>query len=303
MDMLPFDDRDGVIWFNGELVPWRDARPHVLTHGLHYASCVFEGERVYGGEIFKLTEHSQRLLFSASVLDFEIPYTVEEIDQASRDIVAAQNIVDGYVRPVAWRGSEMMGVSAQDNRINVVIAAWEWPAYFTPEARLQGIRMTISKWKRPSPETAPVKSKAAGLYMICTLSKHTAEKAGYNDALMLDWRGRIAEATGANIFLVQDGKLHTPDPDCFLDGITRRTVIALAEQRGYEVIERAIMPDELARTDEVFLAGTAVEVTPVREIDEHSFEVGEITRQMVEDYDNLVQRSDKKAAAARASAA
>ncbi len=303
MDIIPFDDRDGVIWFNGELVPWRDARPHVLTHGLHYASCVFEGERVYGGEIFKLTEHSERLLHSARVLDFEIPYSVAEIDRASNDIVAAQNIADGYVRPVAWRGAEMMGVSAQQNQIHVAIAAWEWPAYFTPEARLKGIRMTISKWRRPAPDTAPTDSKAAGLYMICTLSKHAAEKDGYSDALMLDWRGRIAEATGANIFLVQDGVLHTPTPDCFLDGITRRTVIGLAAKRGYEVVERAIMPEELARTDEVFLAGTAVEVTPVREIDQYSFEVGKITRHMVEDYDTLVQRRDKKAAAARASAA
>ncbi len=303
MDIIPFDDRDGVIWFNGELVPWRDARPHVLTHGLHYASCVFEGERVYGGEIFKLTEHSERLVHSGRVLDFEIPYTVAEIDRASNDIVAAQNIADGYVRPVAWRGAEMMGVSAQQNQIHLVIAAWEWPAYFTPEARLKGIRMAISKWRRPAPDTAPTDSKAAGLYMICTLSKHAAEKDGYNDALMLDWRGRIAEATGANIFLVQDGVLHTPTPDCFLDGITRRTVIGLAKARGYEVVERAIMPEELAMTDEVFLAGTAVEVTPVREIDQYSFEVGEVTRHMVEDYDTLVQRRDKKAAAARASAA
>jgi len=303
MTMLPFDDRDGVIWFNGELRPWRDAKLHVLSHGLHYASCVFEGERVYGGEIFKLGEHSERLIRSGRELGFEVPYSVAEIDQACRDIVAAQGIVDGYVRPVAWRGSEMMGVSAQQTRINVAIAAWEWPAYFTPEARLQGIRMTISKWRRPAPDTAPTKSKAAGLYMICTLSKHTAEGQGFNDALMLDWRGRIAEATGANIFLVQNGELHTPDPDCFLDGITRRTVIELAKDRGYKIIERGIMPEELATTEEVFLTGTAVEVTPVREIDQYRFEVGEITRRLVEDYDNLVQRRDKKAAAARASAA
>lgn len=303
MSLIPFHDRDGVIWYNGKMVPWRDAKAHVLTHGLHYASCVFEGERVYGGEIFKLTEHSERLRKSARVLDFELPYTVEEIDEASRAVVAEMGIVDGYVRPVAWRGSEMMGVSAQSNRINVAIAAWEWPAYFTPEARLEGIRMTVSKWKRPAPDTAPTDSKAAGLYMICTLSKHTAEKAGFNDALMLDWRGNIAEATGANIFLVQDGVLHTPTPDCFLDGITRRTVIALARERGYEVVERAIRPDEFAKTQEVFLTGTAVEVTPVREIDDHKFTVGEVTRTLVKDYDDLVQRRDKRAASARASAA
>ncbi len=303
MALLPYDDRDGEIWFDGEFTPWRDAKLHVLSHGLHYASCVFEGERVYGGEIFKLTEHSERLVHSGRVLDFEIPYSVAEIDRASNDIVAAQNIADGYVRPVAWRGAEMMGVSAQKNQIHLVIAAWEWPAYFTPEARLKGIRMAISKWRRPAPDTAPTDSKAAGLYMICTLSKHAAEKDGYNDALMLDWRGQVAEATGANIFLVQDGVLHTPTPDCFLDGITRRTVIGLAKARGYEVVERAIMPEELAKTDEVFLAGTAVEVTPVREIDQYGFEVGDITRHMVEDYDTLVQRRDKKAAAARASAA
>ena len=303
MSMLPFDDRDGVIWFNGELVPWRDAKVHVLTHGLHYASSVFEGERVYGGEIFKLTEHSERLRRSADLLGFKIPYSAAEIDRACREVVAAMNIDDGYVRPVAWRGSEMMGVSAQRNRINVAIAAWEWPAYFTPEARLEGIRMQFGKYQRPDPKTAPTDSKAAGLYMICTLSKHAAEAEGYNDALMLDWRGRIAEATGANIFLVQRGELHTPTPDCFLDGITRQVVIGLARKRGYKIVERAIMPEELARTDEVFITGTAVEVTPVREIGEYKFEVGEITRTLLADYDVLVQRRDDRTAAARASAA
>ena len=303
MAMIPFDDRDGSIWMNGELIDWRDAKLHVLTHGLHYASCVFEGERVYNGRIFKMNEHHQRLHESASLLGFEIPYSVEEINAASQAVLEANGIVDGYVRPVAWRGSEMMGVSAQKTRINVAIAAWTWPAYFTPEARLQGIRMTTSPWRRPSPETAPVRSKAAGLYMICTLSKHAAEAAGYNDALMLDWRGQIAEATGANIFLVQDGKLHTPAPDCFLDGITRRTVIELARERGYEVVERAIMPEELGRTDEVFITGTAVEVTPVREIDDHRFEVGEISRELVAAYDELVQRGDERTASASASAA
>lgn len=303
MSMPPFHDRDGLIWLNGELVPWRDANVHVLTHGLHYASCVFEGERVYSGEIFKLTEHTERLHKSARLLDFEIPWPVAEIDDACRKVVAKQGILDGYVRPVAWRGSEMMGVSAQQTKTNLAIAAWEWPAYFTPEARLKGIRMTVAKYRRPDPATAPTDSKAAGLYMICTLSKHAAEAAGYNDALMLDWRGQVAEATGANIFLVQKGVLHTPVPDCFLDGITRRTVIGLARRRGYEIVERAIVPEEFAHTDEVFLTGTAVEVTPVREIDDYRFDVGEITRTLVGDYDALVNRNSGMAASARASAA
>jgi branched-chain amino acid aminotransferase len=296
--MLPFDDRDGQIWFNGELVPWREARVHVLTHGLHYGSCVFEGERAYGARIFKMTEHHERLHGSARLLGFEIPYSVAEIDEAAREVLRVNGIADGYLRPVAWRGSEMMGVSAQNNRINLAIAAWEWPAYFSPEARLKGIRMTRAKWRRPAPDTAPTKSKAAGLYMICTLSKHQAEAEGYNDALMLDYRGRIAEATGANIFLVQDGVIHTPDPDCFLDGLTRQTVIALARARGYEVVERAIMPEELARTQEVFITGTAVEVTPVSEIDEYSFTPGEITKTLMNDYADLVNGRAREASAA-----
>jgi branched-chain amino acid aminotransferase len=303
MAMLPFDDRDGYIWFNGELKPWREAHLHVLSHGLHYGSCVFEGERVYAGSIFKMTEHHERLHTSAKVLGFEIPYSVAEIDEAAQAVCKANDIADGYVRPVAWRGSEMMGVSAQKTHINVAIAAWDWPAYFTPEARLQGIRMTVSPWRRPAPDTAPTQSKAAGLYMICTLSKHEAEAKGYNDALMLDYRGQIAEATGANIFLVQNGELHTPTPDCFLDGITRRTVIALAREMGYTVIERAILPEELGHTDEVFITGTAVEVTPVKEIDSYRFEVGQISRRLVSAYDALVQRPHDLAAAASASAA
>ena len=302
MSILPFDDRDGVIWFNGEMVPWHQARVHVLTHGLHYASSVFEGERVYGGHIFKLREHSDRLFHSARVMGFEIPYSVDEIDAASKEVVAAQNIEDGYVRPVAWRGSEMMAVSAQQTSIHVAIATWPWPSYFTSEARLKGIRLAIAKWVRPAPNTAPTDSKAAGLYMICTLSKHAAEAEGYDDALMLDYRGRIAEATGANIFLVQNGVLHTPDPDCFLDGITRRCVIELARKRGIEVVERAIMPEELADTDEVFLTGTAVEVTPVSEIGEYRFEVGEVCHQMVEDYEALIHTHRKKSKEAASAA-
>ena len=296
--MLPFDDRDGHIWFNGALVPWREARVHVLTHGLHYGSCVFEGERAYGAQIYKMTEHHERLHTSAQLLGFELPYSVEEIDEAALEVLRVNGIGDGYLRPVAWRGSEMMGVSAQHNRINVAIAAWEWPAYFSPEARLKGIRMTQAEWRRPAPDTAPTKSKAAGLYMICTLSKHKAEAEGYNDALMLDYRGRIAEATGANIFLVQDGVIHTPDPDCFLDGLTRQTVIALARARGYEVVERAIMPEELARTHEVFITGTAVEVTPVSEIDEHRFTPGDITKTLMSDYEDLVNSRASAASAA-----
>ena len=301
--MIPFDDRDGTIWLDGQFIPWRDAKLHLLSHALHYASAVFEGERVYDGRIFKLAEHSQRLIESAELMDFQIPYSRQQIDDACRAVVAEQNIVNGYVRPIAWRGSEMMGVSAQDTKIHLAIAAWEWPAYFTPEARLQGIRMTIAKYRRPDPQTAPTRSKAAGLYMICTLSKHAAERAGYNDALMLDWRGQIAEATGANFFMVKDGIIHTPTPDCFLDGITRRTVIGLAKARGYEVVERAIMPEELADASECFITGTAVEVTPIREIDQYTFEVGEVTRNLVADYDAEVLRSDDQTAAASASAA
>lgn len=295
--MVSFDDQEGQIWYNGELVPWKDTKLHVLTHGLHYASCVFEGERVYNGEVFKLREHTQRLIDSAHELGFEIPYSLEELEQATRDTVTAQGYPNAYVRPVAWRGSEMMGVSAQTNTINVAIAVWEWPSYFSPEARMRGIKLKTSKWRRPSPETAPVHAKAAGLYMICTLSKHEAEADGCDDALMLDWRGQVAESTGANIFLVQEGKIHTPTPDCFLDGITRRTVIGLAKDRDYEVIERTIMPEEFAKTDEVFVTGTAAEVTPVGKIDDYNFQVGSVTRALLEDYDALVRAAGSEAAA------
>ncbi len=298
MALMPFDDRDGVIWFDGRLIPWRDARLHVLSHGLHYASAVFEGERAYGGHIFKLREHTERLHHSAAIMGFEIPYGAAEIDAACRRLLVEMNLDDAYVRPFAWRGSEMMGVSAQHNAIHTAIAVWEWPAYFTPEARMKGIRLDWAPYRRPDPRTAPVLCKAAGLYMVCTLSKHAAEAKGYDDALMLDWRGRVAETTGANVFLVQEGVIHTPVPDCFLDGLTRQTVIGLAQARGYRVVERVVMPEEFADTQEVFITGTAAEVTPISEIGEHSFEVGEITKGLMEDYDRLVRTPPAAAAAA-----
>ncbi len=298
MSVLPFDDRDGVIWFNGKLVPWREAKVHVLTHGLHYASCVFEGERAYDGRVFRVTEHSERLLRSAEILGFKIPYSVAEIDAACDQVLQAMKLKDAYVRPVAWRGSEMMGVSAQQNRIHLAIAVWEWPSYFSPELREKGIRLSWSKWKRPSPETAPTNSKAAGLYMICTLSKHEAERNGYADALMLDWRGQVAECTGANIFLVIGGELHTPTPDCFLDGITRRTAMELARRRGIKVVERAIWPDDLKKASEVFITGTAAEVTPVGEIGDLKFTPGAITKQMMADYAAEVRKPVAKRSAA-----
>ena len=296
MSIIPFDDRDGVIWFDGALVPWREAKVHVLTHALHYASSVFEGERIYNGAVFKLTEHSQRLVDSARILGFEIPYTTAQIDAATRETVKAMGILDGYVRPVAWRGSEVMGVAAQASRIHLAIAVWQWPSYFSPEAKLKGINLTWAKYRRPAPDTAPTAAKAAGLYMICTISKHEAEAAGYHDAMMLDYRGQVAEATGANVFLVKDGKLHTPTPDCFLDGITRRTVIDLAKARGMEVIERAIWPEELKDFTEVFLTGTAAEITPVGKIGELSFTPGAITKALLEDFDALVRQGVKVAA-------
>ena len=298
MALMPFDDRDGVIWFDGRLIPWRDARLHVLSHGLHYASAVFEGERAYGGHIFKLREHTERLHHSAAIMGFEIPYGAAEIDAACRRLLVEMNLDDAYVRPFAWRGSEMMGVSAQHNAIHTAIAVWEWPSYFTPEARMKGIRLDWAPYRRPDPRTAPVLCKAAGLYMVCTLSKHAAEAKGYDDALMLDWRGRVAETTGANVFLVQEGVIHTPVPDCFLDGLTRQTVIGLAQARGYRVVERVVMPEEFADTQEVFITGTAAEVTPISEIGEHSFEVGEITKGLMEDYDRLVRTPPAAAAAA-----
>ena len=296
MAAVSFDQLDGHIWMNGEFVAWKDAKIHVLSHGLHYASAVFEGERAYGGEIFKLTEHTERLHESARILGFEIPYSVAEIDQACIDLLKMQGFEDAYVRPIAWRGSEMMGVSAQKNRINLAIAIWQWPSYFDPEQRLRGIRLDMAEYCRPDPRTAPSKSKAAGLYMICTLSKHAAEAKGYADALMLDWRGQVAEATGANVFFVKDGVLHTPDPDCFLDGITRRTVIDLARKRGLEIVERAIQPEELEGFEQCFLTGTAAEVTPVSEIGPYRFEVGDITRVLMNDYMDAVRPLKAEAA-------
>jgi branched-chain amino acid aminotransferase len=285
---VPFDQLDGDIWYNGEFVKWEDAQVHVLTHGLHYASSVFEGERAYGGEIFELTKHTERLHKSAEYLGFEIPYSVEEIDNACKETLKRQGLQNAYIRPIAWRGSEMMGVSAQANRINVAIAVWDWPSYFDPAEKMKGIRLDIAQWKRPDPATIPCKSKAAGLYMICTLSKHEAEAKGYADALMFDYRGQIAEATGANVFFTKDGVIHTPTPDCFLDGITRQTVIGLAKKRGLEVVERAIMPEEMADFEECFITGSAAEVTPVSEIGSYNFVPGKISAAMVEDYEKAV---------------
>ncbi len=292
-----FHDRDDLIWFDGALVPGREAKIHVLTHGLHYASAVFEGERAYGGVIFKGTEHSERLKHSARVLDFEIPYSVAEIDAAKKLVLEKNGQKDAYVRPIAWRGSEQLGVSAQNNKIHLAIATWEWPSYFDPSQRLKGIKLDLAEYRRPDPRTAPCFAKAAGLYMICTVSKHRAERRGYADAMMLDWQGRVAECTGANIFFVQDGKIHTPIADCFLDGITRRTVIELAKRRGFEVIERRIMPEELASFSECFITGTAAEVTAVAEIAGWNFNPGGITMQLMDDYTAEVQPKGAAAAA------
>lgn len=275
-----FDDRDGFIWFDGALVPWRDAKVHVLTHALHYASSVFEGARCYGGTVFALSQHSQRLIDSAALLGFALPWSRDEIDAAVDATVAANGLSDCYVRPIAWRGSEQMGVAAQLTKPHMAIAVWEWGAYFGDEALARGLRLNIAPWRRPAPYTAPIKAKASGLYMICTMSKHAAEDAGYNDALMLDWRGQVAEATGANIFFLKDGVLHTPTPDCFLDGITRRTVMGLARQRGIEIVERAIWPEELEGFEQAFLTGSAAEVTPLAEIGPWRFEVGALTREL-----------------------
>jgi branched-chain amino acid aminotransferase len=294
---LPFDQRADVIWFDGRLIPTADCKISVLTHGLHYASAVFEGERAYGGEIFKGTEHSARLKRSAEILDFEIPYSVADIDAAKQLVLEKNNQQDAYVRPIAWRGSEALGVSAQSNKIHLAIATWEWPSYFDPAQRLKGIRLDLAEYRRPDPKTAPVLAKASGLYAICTISKHRAEKRGYADAMMLDWQGRVAECTGANIFFIKDGKIHTPIADCFLAGITRATAMDLARRRSVEVIERRIMPDELTGFSECFITGTAAEVTAVSEIADWRFTPGRITQQLMNDYTAEVKPKGKAAAA------
>ena len=293
--MIPFDKRDGKIWYNNELVEWQDAKLHVISHGLHYASLVFEGLRVYEGQIFKLEEHTDRLFQSAELMDMKIPYSKDEINQSTKKIVSVQNVLNGYVRPFAWRGSEMMGVSAQNTKINVAIATWEWGDYFDPKLKLDGIRLDVSRWKRPAPDTIPWKSKAAGLYMICTLSKHEAEKKGYSEALMLDHEGNVAESTSANIFFKdKDGNLHTPIPDSFLDGITRRTVIEIAKSKNINVYERKILPNELPNFVGCFLTGTAAEITPVASILENKFQVCNTIIDLSESYQKTVR--PKKAA-------
>jgi len=286
---LTLDQQNGVIWVDGDYLPWKEARLHVLSHSLHYGSAVFEGERVYSGKVFKLREHSARLRKSSELLGYELPYSTEEIEQATREVVTRNNIETGYVRPIAWRGNEVIGVSAKGAKVHVAVAAFPWPAYYGDEARRNGIRLMTSSWRRPAPQCAPTASKAAGLYMICTMSRDAAEAAGYQDSLMLDYRGQVAEATGANFFMVVDGQLHTPTPDCFLDGITRRTVIDLARKRNISVIERAIFPEELSRAQEIFLTGTAVEVIAISCIDQQDFPVGPVTRQLQADYQALTQ--------------
>ena len=291
MEPIPFDKRSGKIWFNGEEVNWADAKIHVLNHGLHYASCVFEGERVYDGEIFKLEEHTERLFHSAKRLGFEIPYSKESLNKACKDIVQIQNVKNGYVRPVVWRGSEMMAISAQKTKIHVAIATWEWGSYFDPNLKLKGIKLNISKWRRPAPNTISWDTKASGLYMICTLSKHEAEKDGFTDSLMLDYQDNIAEATGANIFFKnKDGELHTPIPDSFLDGITRRCIIDLAKIKNIKIIERKIKPEELSKFTGCFLTGTAAEVTPVAKIDKYNFTVCDLIKDLSESYQKLVRK-------------
>ncbi|MEL6568005.1 MAG: branched-chain amino acid aminotransferase [Pseudomonadota bacterium] len=282
MDFIPFDDRDGHIWMNGDFIPWRDTKVHLLTHSLHYGSSVFEGERAYGGEIFRSMDHSRRLVNSARILDYDIPFTAEEIDAAKRDVLAKSGLDDAYIRAIAWRGSEKMGLSAKDNTIHLAIAAWAWGDYF--DDKMAGIRLTMADWRRPAPDTAPHDAKAAGLYMICTMSKHAAEREGYADALMLDYRGLVAEATGANVFFQRDGALHTPTPDCFLNGLTRQTVISMAKARQIEVVERQIHPDELNSFSECFITGSAAEITPVREIAGIDYKPGEMTEMLIDDY-------------------
>ena len=295
MDLIPFDKRTGKIWYNGSLVLWNDAKLHVLSHGLHYASCVFEGERVYDGGIFKLNEHTERLFYSAKKLGIKIPYSVNDINNACKEIVSIQKVQNGYVRPFVWRGSEMMAISAQKTKTHVAIATWEWGSYFDPKLKLQGIKLDISKWKRPAPDTIPWDTKAAGLYMICTLSKHEAEKKGFTDSLMLDYEGNVAEATGANIFFKdKEGNLHTPVPDSFLDGITRRCVIDIAKAKGIKIIERKFKPDEMSNFTSCFLTGTAAEITPVSQIDKYNFKVCNVIKDLSESYQALVRKKHTK---------
>ncbi|MFZ0072207.1 MAG: branched-chain amino acid aminotransferase [Xanthobacteraceae bacterium] len=295
---VPFDQMPGVVWFDGKLVPNVDAKIHVLTHGLHYASAVFEGERAYAGTIYKCTEHSERLHHSAGILDFEIPYSVAEIDAAKRLVVEKNKQPNAYIRAIAWRGSEQLGVAAMHNTIHLAIATWEWPSYFDPAQRAKGIRLALADYRRPDPRTAPALAKASALYAICTIEKHRAERAGYADAMMLDWQERVAECTGANIFFIKDGKIHTPIADCFLDGITRRSAIMLAKRRGIEVIERRILPSELDGFSECFITGTAAEITAVSEIAHWRFTPGAITLQLADDYTAEVQPKGKGKAAA-----
>ena len=291
MESIPFDKRSGKIWFNGKPLNWSDVKIHVLSHGLHYASCVFEGERVYDGEIFKLHEHTERLFHSASRLGFEMPYNKESLNKACKDIVAIQKVKNGYVRPVVWRGSEMMAISAQQTKIHVAIAAWEWGSYFDPNLKLKGIKLNISKWRRPAPDTIPWDTKASGLYMICTLSKHEAEKKGFTDSLMLDYQGNVAEATGANIFFKNnDNELHTPIPDSFLDGITRRCVIEISKSKNIKIVERKIKPEEMSKFTGCFLTGTAAEITPVSQIDKYKFSVCDVIKDLSESYQALVRK-------------
>lgn len=291
-EIIPFDKRDGVIWYNGQFRPWQDAKVHILNHGLHYASSIFEGERIYNGKIFKCSEHSKRLHKSAEILGFEIPYSVSDLDQFKKETAKKQNIIDGYMRVFAWRGSEKMAISAQHNKIHVAIACWPWPPYYSDEARKRGVSLKFAKYRRPSPETAPVAAKAAGLYMICTISKHEAENSGFNDALMLDYRGYLSEATGANLFLVmKNNELHTPTPDCFLNGITRQTIIELAKKRNITVVERHIKPQELADAKDAFLTGSAAEVTRIGRIEDKYIypSADQITLDLMQDYHQLVR--------------
>ena len=294
MATIPFDDRDGFIWMDGKMVPWRDAKVHFLTHALHYGSGVFEGIRAYNGRIFKLREHSERLLDGCKIMDIKSTYTLEEIDKACEEAIKVNNITDGYLRPLMWRGSEQMGVAGQLNKIHLAVAAWEWPSYFSPEMQEKGITLITSRWRRPAPENGPVHAKAVGLYMICTLSKHEAEAKGFSDSLMLDYRGQVAELTGANFFMIKNGEIHTPTPDCFLNGITRRTVMDIARQKGIKVIERAIMPEELKTLDECFATGTAAEVTAIGRIDDNIYKVGPVTKMLREEYGKLVRSAPLK---------